>query len=122
MNVLAERLKNSRISKGLTQMDLGRKVHIAKMAIEDFETGKRIPDYQQMERLSKVLNVTQSYLVGKVENPNEISELNRDDYYICCCGCRGKEPLTDEQLETLHLELSDRAAFHEWSEKEAPNG
>jgi transcriptional regulator with XRE-family HTH domain len=116
MHILAERLKKSRISRSFTQMDLGRKVHIARMAIEDFESGKRIPDSQQATRIANTLNVTLSYLVGKVDNPTEIFEIEPGSYYISCCRCNGE--MTEEEELLLRRKFSDHIAYDEWCDKE----
>lgn len=60
-----ERIKQLRISKGMTQEELGEKVGVKKAAIYKYETGLVVNLKRDViEKLAQVLDVSPSYLMG----------------------------------------------------------
>lgn len=59
-----KRLKQLRISKGLTQEELGRAVNVTKVSICCYEKNNRTPNIETLLDLSKVLGTTPNYLLG----------------------------------------------------------
>lgn len=66
--LLSKRLKELRISNGLTQRELGERVNVTKVSICCYENGTRVPTLETLTKLSKVLNVDVDYLLG-YDNP-----------------------------------------------------
>ena len=66
MKFFAERLKDLRISKGLTQKDLEKELEgkITASAIGWWETEKRIPKFDLVIILAKYFGVSTDYLAG----------------------------------------------------------
>ena len=60
-----DRLKELRISKGWSQDVLADKLQITRSAIGNYEQGKRIPEYEQLEAIADLFNVDMKYLMGK---------------------------------------------------------
>ncbi len=86
-----DRLHSAREMKKLSQADLATKAHMQPSAISHFETGKRLPSFDNLKSLSMALEVSTDYLLGRVEQPNTVSEaLFRD-----------VSQLSAEDLETL---------------------
>jgi len=46
-------------------------------AISHFETGARKPSFDNLKRLADALEVTTDYLLGRVDNPEEIKEADQ---------------------------------------------
>ena len=46
-------------------------------AISHFETGARKPSFDNLKRLADALEVTTDFLLGRVENPEEIKEADQ---------------------------------------------
>lgn len=80
MPVVPERLKKSRIERGLSQEELAEKVGAGQNQISRYETGKSTPSVELLERIASVLNVSVDYLLGLVDVPNaEITEADLTD-------------------------------------------
>ena len=60
-----ERIKNARLSAGLSQVELAQKIHTTKQNIYKYETGiiTNIPS-DKIEAMASVLDVTPEYLMG----------------------------------------------------------
>lgn len=63
-NVLAQRLKISRVSQKLTQRQLAEKVNITAATISAYEKGAKNPTLQNVMQLSEALNVSIDWLCG----------------------------------------------------------
>ena len=65
---LAERLREVRHDRGLTQMDLARICRMSYTTISQFETGARTPCLANLTKVAKALDVSIDYLVGRTDN------------------------------------------------------
>ncbi|HEP1872978.1 TPA: helix-turn-helix transcriptional regulator [Streptococcus pyogenes] len=54
-------LKTARLSKGITQSELGGLLHVNKMTISNWEKGKNIPNEKHLNALLHLFNVTSDY-------------------------------------------------------------
>ncbi len=80
---LADKLKEARKNAGLTQLELAEKVCVSRQAITKWESGKGIPDVDNLKMISKVLNVSIDFLLDEedVLDKTVIKEhINLDDY------------------------------------------
>lgn len=57
MNYFGVRLKYLRMQDGLTQTELGNALEIAKSTISMYESGKREPDFETIEKFADYFNV-----------------------------------------------------------------
>ena len=64
MKKFAERLKELRTEKNLSQMELAKMTGLSAGAIGFWETEKRIPNAMAIIALAKYFNVTTDYLLG----------------------------------------------------------
>jgi transcriptional regulator with XRE-family HTH domain len=69
MKIFCERLKEMRVQRGLTQKALAIYLEIGENAYQNYEYGKREPNYETLVKLCKKLNVSADYLVGLVDKP-----------------------------------------------------
>lgn len=67
--MFAQRLKELRKDRGLTQIQFAQQFHVSNGAVAMWETGKREPDFDTMNRLAAFFNVTVDYLLGNVTDP-----------------------------------------------------
>ncbi len=69
MNYFGIRLKYLRTQDGLTQTELGNALEIAKSTISMYESGKREPDFETIEKFADYFNVDMStfFPSGEVE-------------------------------------------------------
>lgn len=80
---LADKLKEARKNAGLTQIELAEKLCVSRQAITKWETGKGIPDVDNLKVISKVLNVSIDFLLDDEEvlDKTIIKErINLNDY------------------------------------------
>ena len=75
---LAQRLKDLRSEKGLSQSALADILGRTQQAIGKWEVGKSEPDGATLLKLSAFFNVTTDYLLGKSDNPHGESFAGQD--------------------------------------------
>jgi transcriptional regulator with XRE-family HTH domain len=66
---VSKRLKEARLAAGLSQKSLGIAAGMdqfsASSRMNQYETGKHVPDYHTLERIAKVLNVPTAYFYAE---------------------------------------------------------
>lgn len=67
MNI-GEKIAKARKDKGLTQADLGDKMHVTFQAVSKWERGESAPDFETICALSEILDVPITYFGGKQED------------------------------------------------------
>ena len=84
--MIGKNIKKARLLAGLSQTQLGEKIGKGVSTISEWESDKRSPDVDLIPELSKILNVSQGFLMGMTDNPKfvgtekeEIVRLNRFD-------------------------------------------
>ena len=70
MNI-GEKISKARKDKGLTQAELGEKMHVTFQAVSKWERGESAPDFETICNLSEVLDVPITYFGGKKEEPKQ---------------------------------------------------
>lgn len=63
-----ERIKNYRKLAGITQKELGTLSDTSERTIQSYETGKRQPRINQLQKIAPVLNVSVSDLLGEAHH------------------------------------------------------
>lgn len=59
-----ERLRNLREKENITREHLAKSLDITYSALSKYETGKREPDFEILQKLASYFNVTTDYLLG----------------------------------------------------------
>lgn len=80
---LADKLKEARKNAGFTQVELAEKLCVSRQAITKWESGKGIPDVENLKMISKVLSVSIDFLLDdeNVLDKTVIKEqINLEDY------------------------------------------
>lgn len=99
-NVLPQRLRQSRKSKGYTQDDLAKIVKTKKTTISNYETGYSSPSNEMLIDLADVLDTNTDYLLGRTEDPAPTRPL--DVEASTTYNIAGKDiNLTEEELDVL---------------------
>ena len=65
----SERLKQLRLSHGISQQALAFKVNISDTALQNYEYGKRKPTFDALISLADFFDVSLDYLVGRSDDP-----------------------------------------------------
>jgi len=69
--MFGKRLKELREEKDLTQAQLGKLVNLAQQTIGHYEVDRAKPDFETIQRLAEVFNVTTDYLLCRTDNRKE---------------------------------------------------
>jgi transcriptional regulator with XRE-family HTH domain len=79
IDIFAERLKQARKTRNLSQQKLGNRANINASQIAHFESGNRLPSMNNTRNLAKALIVSADYLLGIQDAmTNENSGVNKD--------------------------------------------
>lgn len=77
MVAIGQRIKDLRMSRGLTQEQLADILKISKSRIGMYEIGKREPNFEMLEAIADYFNVDMNYLLGKSDVPNQLMWASR---------------------------------------------
>ena len=69
-----ERLKQLRKEKGLTQVTLAESLGVSKGTVAMWETGKRMPGFDMLARLSELFDKRVDYIIGTSEDHRSADE------------------------------------------------
>lgn len=64
----SEKIKNSRLQAGLTQKELAKRLGTSQQNIAQYESGKRVPKIETLQKIANALNVS----VNELRSDNEI--------------------------------------------------
>jgi len=70
--MLNARIKELRISRGLNQVELAKKLSVTKQTVSNWENDNIQPSIDMLERIADFFNVSTDYLLGR-ENDTNIS-------------------------------------------------
>ena len=65
----SERLKELRLAKGLTQMQVSQSTGMSLLSYQRYEYGSREPAYNKLLALADYFDVSLDYLVGRTNKP-----------------------------------------------------
>ena len=91
-NKVAKRIRDARIAKNMTQMNLADAMGVSYQAVSNWERGNSMPDISKLEDLCRTLDLTVSELLG-MESP-ETTAVHK-------VLQAGAEPLTVEELTEI---------------------
>lgn len=89
----SEKLKEARKNAGLSQEQLAEKLCVSRQAITKWETGRGLPDVDNLKAVSSLLNVSIDYLLGE-ENESSLNEIKEKvdlEAYLLSNGARNKK-------------------------------
>ncbi len=67
--VFQERLRLTRNEKGVSQKQVADGVNITEVGYQNYEVGRRKPNFDVLVSLADFFNVSLDYLVGRSDNP-----------------------------------------------------
>lgn len=117
--VFQERIKELRLSKKLTQQEVADRIGITRPAYTAYESGKRQPDFDTLETLAQLYEVTTDYLLGRNKVPkwaskSEVIELDKILQSNVGMAYGEEGPVTDEDREAIN----DLIASYYWRKKQ----
>ena len=81
---LKDRIAQARKAAGLSQEQLGEKLGVSGQAVSEWETGKSVPDTENIRRMALILAVSADYFLGDTakipaDNPSGAVPLEKPD-------------------------------------------
>lgn len=76
-----DRLKELRIERQLTQEQLAKIFNTGKASISHYESNKRMPDANTIEKFAEFFDVSVDYLLGRTDIRNPEKELTPEEKY-----------------------------------------
>lgn len=98
--IFAQRLKEARDLRGLSQTELANKTGLQPSAVSHFETKTRKPSFDNLRRLADALDVTTDYLLGRVNDPQALGAADELHRHINQLSAEDKE-FAEDMLATL---------------------
>lgn len=71
------KFKELRVISGFTQKEIAQKLDCSQSTITMWETGKRQPDIETLERIADLFNVDMNFLIGTSNNTTKILNENQ---------------------------------------------
>ena len=102
----AERLKEIRQSRKLSQRDVAKVLGVTRAAVSQYEMGARKPSYEMMEILADYFNVDMDYLMGRTDKTTTIAvptNGQEQEYYL--------DEEAREIVELMHKDPQYRTLF-----------
>lgn len=105
--MISERLKKARTDNGISQAQVAGKLGITRQAYNHYETGKREPTLETLDKLSDIFNVSADYLLGKTDIKNNDRNLMGDLYIpeelegVGVAFHKGEEGLTQDEVNKI---------------------
>ncbi|ESS00644.1 helix-turn-helix domain-containing protein [Limosilactobacillus fermentum] len=98
MNI-GERIAQLRKSRSMSQFQLAKTLNIATSTLGMYETNKRKPNMEMLEKLADFFGVSVDYLLGRPEknDNNNTADLADDDTIFTYKG----QPLSDDDKEII---------------------
>ena len=118
----SERLKSLRLEAGLTQKEIAEKFNIKQPNYQQWESGKRNPSGETLQKFADFFDVSTDYLLGKSD-----SRYSDEQFEGVQILFRNKtKNMTDKQKEEFRKELEkfmeERAeAIREWEKNQGQN-
>ena len=78
--LIGERIKQERIKRGLTQLELGKMLGVSKVSICGYETGTRTPTVDTFLKLIDILDLKAEYALGL--DINVVAELEAEYHVV----------------------------------------
>lgn len=108
--MFCERLRQSRISAGLSQKELAARLFISQQAYAKYELGTSSPNPETLAKIAEQLSISVDYLLGREQKekaPAETGEraIGDDDIKLALFGGDGEvtDAMWDEALFAIQL-------------------
>lgn len=72
--MLSSRIKELRLNNDMTMLQLSKLLNIGESTISLYESGKRQPSYDILNKMSELFNCSIDYLLGKTDDPTPPGE------------------------------------------------
>lgn len=80
--MFSESLKQLRKEKGMTQIDLAKTLGVSNGTVAMWETGRRKPSFDMLDRLSEVFDRRLDYILGASDDPSPAPKPDEGDIQV----------------------------------------
>lgn len=80
--MFAERLKQLRKEKGMTQIDLAQTLGVSNGTVAMWETGRRKPSFDMLDKLSEVFDRRLDYILGASDDPSPVPKPDEGEIQV----------------------------------------
>ena len=118
-------IRELRLQKNMTQLQLAEKLNVSDKAVSKWETGKGYPDITLLESIADAFGISVTELISgnRVSNRNVAANMMKSGFYMCpVCGnvihtmgeaviqCHGVQLLREEaeQTDERHMVFIER--------------
>lgn len=102
MDSLAERLREVRRDRKMTQEYLAEKANVSRPNLAKFETGKSIPTLETLSKIADALDVSIDYLLGRTNSPFLYKHDIESEEYVLSTK---KDPPTPEEVQRIRRKV-----------------
>lgn len=67
MEIFAERIRELRIERGLTQEEVGEIIGVKRYSVYSYEKGRACPEMRSLVALAEYFDVSMDYLAGRTD-------------------------------------------------------
>lgn len=78
MDGLAHKIRYARRHNNLSQKKLGQKLGLSKMAISAYETGRAVPPWPTLKKISDITNFPLAYFTGENTKQVTLEDISRE--------------------------------------------
>lgn len=91
-SLMREKIQILRVQKKLSQAEVARCLDITRQAYNNYEAGKREPDYTTLVKIADFFHITTDYLLGRIDadTASEIAPASKISHVTICNRYRGK--------------------------------
>lgn len=94
-----EKIKELRLNKKFTQEQVAKKIGITRPAYTAYESGKRQPDFDTLQRIAELYEVSTDYILGRFNAPS--ANINETSSYVRTIAAHIDDDVTEEQLNNI---------------------
>lgn len=76
MSALGERIRQLRLSRNMSQADLGKILNVSNVSVSGYENGTREPDSKTLKLLATTFDVSTDYLLGNNSLPSNTASID----------------------------------------------
>lgn len=116
-NILGERLKTCRKNHDMTQQEVADKLGVTSASISSWESGARRPDFEMLDNLSKLYDVSFDYLFGRINTV--VTNINETlDNFGKAVSAKYDAMMEDAVMDFLSLDAYGKIAVMKLIENE----
>jgi transcriptional regulator with XRE-family HTH domain len=104
---LGERIKYLREKNGYAQKFVAEKIGVRNNTLSSYESDKRQPDYDTLQKIADFFEVSVDYLLGRTDDPSPKANKKMNLFFYD--GLEGYDDLTPEEQEAFREHMREEA-------------